>query len=466
MTTPRDRRRPHVVAAGHRHIPAPKSGTSFPAFLIGGLPSFDQPAAATTAGQEHTRATHRLRWRTKRDLLLLSRAAKSSAASKGHKGEFPKAIYKKLADAAASCPWILPTDDGTGRTEDEQYTLAFKKHEYENGWKPEMTKSVRRLDSFLAECADIYEHAIAESKEDISIIRGWKVFCRPGDTEGLIECAVEHVQSTNIDGQVPSSAGKKRPLAQDSSSLPADPTKRAASLGQYFASDENAIAVVDCAIELAKMAVSRNKGGSNNRKSLSIVFLEPSCGDGRILECLMEHLRMKSIDGACVGCVLGFDIDDRAVEACRTRMRQYRDAAGLPPVLVQQADFLKLTKGEVQQFVADACKAQTNGNNVVICFGGPPYSLGPLMRDDGTGNNESSQRGLDLPEQFLRRCIIELECRGISFLLPKRSGEDAELLVRDLPSWKFHNTTLAESSFDFRGKVVTQPSVLQTWEKE
>ena len=180
----------------------------------------------------------------------------------------------------------------------------------------------------------------------------------------------------------------------------------------------------------------------------------------------MEHLRLNSIGAACVGCVLGFDIDDRAVEACQMRMRQYRDCAGLPPVLVQQADFLELTNREVQQLVADACKGQTNDNTAVICFGGPPYSLGPLVRDDGTGNNESSQRGLDLPEQFLRRCMIELECCGISFLLPERSGEDAEALSRCLPRWKFHNTTLSENSFDFMGKLVIQPSILQCWEKE
>ena len=469
MTPPSRDRRPHVVAAGHRHIPAPKSGTSFPAFLIGGLPDLNPPAAAAAAGQEDTRTAHRPRWRTKRDLLLLSRAAKSSAASKGHKGEFPKAIYKKLADTAASCPWICPTDDGAGRTEDEQDSmLALEKHQHENGWKPEMTKSVRRLDSFLAECADLYQNAVAESK-DLPIIQGWKDFCRPGDTEGLIDCD-DHVQSTSNDGQVSSSAGKKRPLAQDSSSLPTDPAKRAASLGQYFASDENGAAVVECAIELAKKAFCRNEGASNSTKPPSIVFIEPSCGDGRIFFSLMEHLRLNPVDAACVGCVLGFDIDDRAVEACRTRIRQYRDTAGLPPVRVQQADFLKLTKGGVQQLVADACKGHDLAldGTAVICFGGPPYSLGPLMREDGAGNNESSsQRGLDLPEQFLRRCMIELECCGISFLLPKRSGEDAEALSKHLPrGWNYRNTSLAESSFDFRGKMVIQPSVLQTWEKD
>lgn len=429
----------------------------------------NSPEAAAAAGQEDTRTAHRPRWRTKRDLLLLSRAAKSSAASKGHKGEFPKAIYKKLADAAASCPWVFPTD-GAGRTEDEQDSmLALEKHQAENGWKPEMTKSVRRLDSFLAECADLYQHAVAESM-DLPIIQGWKDFCRPAHTEGLINCD-DHVQSANNDGQVPSSAGKKRPHVQDLSSLPADPTKRAASLGQYFASDENAAAVVECAIELAKKAICRNDGASNGRKQLSIIFLEPSAGDGCILECLMEHLRLNSVDAASVECVLGFDIDDRAVEACRTRMHQYMDIAGLPPILVQQADFLTLTKGKVQQLVAEARKGQESSSldsNVVICFGGPPYSLGPLMREDGAGNNESSsQRGLDLPEQFLRRCMIELECCGISFLLPQRSGKDAEELCKDLPrGWKYHNTSLAESSFDFRGKTVSQPSLLQTWDKE
>lgn len=479
----RDWRQTHVVAAGHRHIPAPKSGTSFPAFLIVGLPEFDPPAASGA-----DTCTCQLQWRTKRDLLLLSRAAKASVASLGNAadgntskrqkgtitGEFPKSIFKKLAAAAASCPWLRPTDDSV---QDQKHTLlAANKHE--NGWKPEMAKSVRRLDSFLAECEDIYEQAIAQVVDDddgkkskeLPIIQGWKEFCRQGDAEGLIHVVGDDQVESKSSYEEVASAGKKRSLAQGSSPLPTDPTTRAASLGQYFASDENATAVVDAAIDLAMKTATGGKKDANNDKP-TIIFVEPSCGDGRIVECLMERLRSNPIAMACVGCVLGFDIDDRAVEACQRRIHSYvyGDTAGLPPVLAKRADFLKLTRIELEKYVAEACKGQSNGI-AVICFGGPPYSLGPLTRDHGeagAGNAESLQRGLDLPEKFLRRCIIELQGCGISFLLPERSSGDAEVLCKELPDvWKIHNTELADSSFYFRGKVVTQPSILQCWSKE
>ena len=159
MTTPRDRRRPHVVAAGHKHIFAPKSGNSFPAILIAGLSNFDLPAARGTCAKA-------CRWRTKRDLLLLSRAAKASAALLDNKetadgsvrkrdgnGEFPKSVYKKLTDAAASCPWTRPIDTDDTCSSEVQYLSALNEHD--NGWKPEMIKSLRILDSFLERCGEI-----------------------------------------------------------------------------------------------------------------------------------------------------------------------------------------------------------------------------------------------------------------------------------------------------------------------
>lgn len=454
MTTPRDRRRPHVVAAGHKHIFAPKSGNSFPAILIAGLSNFDLPAARGTCAK----------WRSKRDFLLLSRAAKASSAAllldnketadgsirkRDGNGEFPKSVYKKLTDAAASCPWTRPIDTDDTCIPEVQYLSAL--NERDNGWKPEMIKSVRCLDSFLEKCGEIYERAVSEgytvdkehgdNKNLPPIIQGWRNFCRQGDAQGLIVGIV--------------SAGQKRPLAKTSSSLPIDPTTRAARLGQYFASEENAGAVVDGAIELARNAPARR-----------VVFIEPSCGDGRVLECLMERLFSSPSDMANVCCVLGFDIDDRAVHACQSRVHQSNcDNAGTLPISIQQKDFLELTRSELQTHIAETSQGQED-NTACVFLGGPPYTLGPLV-DGFERNKESSKRGLDLPMRFLRQCMNELEGCGISFLLPERCEKDAETLYRELPrGWKFINTKITESSFDFRGKMISQPSILQQWMKE
>ena len=345
MTTPRDRRRPHVVAAGHKHIFAPKSGNSFPAILIAGLSNFDLPAARGTCAK----------WRSKRDFLLLSRAAKASSAAllldnkettdgsirkRDGNGEFPKSVYKKLTDAAASCPWTRPIDTDDTCIPEVQYLSAL--NERDNGWKPEMIKSVRCLDSFLEKCGEIYERAVSEgytvdkehgdNKNLPPIIQGWRDFCRQGDAQGLIGGIV--------------SAGQKRPLAETSSSLPIDPTTRAARLGQYFASEENAGAVVDAAIELARNAPARR-----------VVFIEPSCGDGRVLERLMERLLSSPSDMANVCCVLGFDIDDRAVHACQSRVHQ-SNCAGTLPISIQQKDFLELTRLELRRILRRRLKGK------------------------------------------------------------------------------------------------------------
>ena len=169
---------------------------------------------------------------------------------------------------------------------------------------------------------------------------------------------------------------------------------------------------------------------------------------------------------ANVCCVLGFDIDDRAVHACQSRVHQSNcDNAGTLPISIHQTDFLKLTRAELQKHIADTSKGQED-DTACIFLGGPPYTLGPLV-DGAERNKESSKRGLDLPKKFLRRCMNELGGCGISFLLPERCKKDAETLRQELPrGWKFINTKITESSFYFRGKMIMQPSILQQWIKE
>jgi len=459
-----------VVAAGHKHIPAPKSGGSYPAFLISNDVSVD---ADTLTSNSSSASGPPARWRTKRDLLLLSRSAKAtisvanstSKTTKKGLGSFPKSTFCKLSDAAASCPWIRPDVEFSPHV--QLLEELHPQQDVRKGWRPEMFKSVRRLDEFLKECLDLYEFALAnkpggkDAEAEQPILRGWRDFCRPTDADGLID-----YNSVPCDaGQVIEydDSSKRRVLDKNITSLSADPTKRAASLGQYFASDDNAAAVVDAAVTLAGIC---GDDGNYMEDLQSIVFVEPSCGDGRVLECLLKRCLNMGIS-TCT--VLAYDIDDVAIEACEERIRSSFDdeASKLPPRAIQQADFLSLSKDGLSRDIAGAQKGRedymcVNKNNYRVVFlGGPPYSLGPLV------NGREPERGLDLPQQFLRQCLIDLEGDAVSFLLPERSERDANALQKDLPDcWKCTTNSVKESSFDFLGKSVSQPSILQCWHRK
>ena len=219
-----------------------------------------------------------------------------------------------------------------------------------------------------------------------------------------------------------------------------------------------------------------------------LVLVEPSCGDGRVLERMGDEVRALLLRGRgeeilargggrrCV--LLGYDVDGEAVEECRRRVRggqeqgrgRGRGAEGGPAVAVRRADFLSLTREELVRDARDAAAAVVDEASLrFVFFGGPPYSSGQGGRGGEAG------RGLDLPDRFVRRCLEELGGHGASFLLPERCARSAGGLREVLNgtgggsargeggSWNYETAQLEESSFDFCGRTVPQPSVLQAW---
>ena len=207
-----------------------------------------------------------------------------------------------------------------------------------------------------------------------------------------------------------------------------------------------------------------------------LVLVEPSCGDGRVLERMGDEVRSLLLRGRGRCVLLGYDVDGEAVEECRRRVRggqeqgRGRGAEGGPAVAVRRADFLSLTREELVRDARDAAAAVVDEASLrFVFFGGPPYSSGQGGRGGEAG------RGLDLPDRFVRRCLEELGGHGASFLLPERCARSAGGLREVLNgtgggsargeggSWNYETAQLEESSFDFCGRTVPQPSVLQAW---
>eukprot|EP00957_Ditylum_brightwellii_P006785 514728-Ditylum_brightwellii.AAC.1 len=308
---------PCILAAGHRRIPAPKSGHTYPAFLVRfPIPtaprekeSKQQPSSTTTT------TTCIARWRTKRDFLLLSRAIKHNSSSTNQmNGEeasscrsfqksnpssskvmskmmlFPKAAYSKLCDAAETQPWIRPgvivdgsaDDDKNGRYCIESFLPGESKEEENcsytnNSYQPRMYKPLNTLDSFLLGAMSIA--AQEEEKDEVKV--AWDTFSRMQDAEHLISFQSEVIRGNRHEDEQAQTlrstmnSSRKRSLQQsldqkeegeEEKTREANNTdvRRAAQLGQYFASDANASMVVTNAIRMAKLCDHSTM--NNNRK--------------------------------------------------------------------------------------------------------------------------------------------------------------------------------------------------------
>jgi hypothetical protein len=188
---------PTVLACGYRQIRIPKSGLTFPTFLVS-LPN-----------KKHTV------WRSKRDFLLLRRVSSTT---------FPKAALRKLAE---NVPWRRPNVD----------VLPSCCLGPNNQYQVFMKKSVLQLDQFLKDI----EAAAASSYADQKGLEAWEVFCRPEDTEGLV--------GTTDPEKSCKESSLESPTNIISSQL------QSSRLGQYFCSEDNAKHVVETAMDKIKLFV-------------------------------------------------------------------------------------------------------------------------------------------------------------------------------------------------------------------
>ncbi len=311
-------------------------------------------------------------WRSKRDFLLLNR---------GSKHILPKAAFKKLAEHA---PWKRPGEDMEGQP--DRYHSAMK-------------KSLMLLDQFL-------QKSQRDATEHMESCSAWEKFCLSTDTEDLIDTRQQH----------------------DDSSISATSKQISSQLGQYFCTPENAMKVVSLAL---------GKLGSQvlNDEKQRLLFVEPSCGHGDVLEALVSQLSESNVASNRVA-ILAFDIDPNAIEKSRER----KLSAPIYSITYVCHDFLGTTR-------PSDCQGQR-----IVCIGGPPYTT-------GQGNLSNIQR--DLPARFVHHCIEEWGAYVVSFLMPARYRK---AIIDVTNRYQCETLELESSTFYFQGETqVTQPSIAQCY---
>lgn len=399
MSAPSEK--PKVIACGHRQIET-KSGNSFPAFLI-------------RCGE----SDHRYFWRSKRDFLVLNRAAEHS---------FPKKAFAKLSDQAQSSgSWVRPDDD---EAPSGGYCKLVGDHDVsdniERNFNPNMKKSLLQLDEFLLKAYSASKEAITDNDDDEkdSIVTAWNVFCRPEHTNHLTDSS--NSSTNNLTTHTPT----------------------AARLGQYFASDENARLVIRKLVELLERDSEHSTSGSQ------LVFVEPSCGDGRIISELLNTKKQLKADNVKI---LGYDIDPTAIERAKANLSGNE-------VALECKDFLSLSLEDLSNCTTTTDeetssrkrrrRASSDDNGKIVVVGGPPYTPKPL------------------PQQFILHSIQQLQAELVVFILPERCRKDADHLQQKLNTnatnkskrkWCYSNTELENIDFSFEDSTIQQPSVLQCW---
>ena len=260
----------------------------------------------------------------------------------------------------------------------------------------------------------------SEAAENTTIRDAWDLFSRAEETEGLLP-------TDNIGVALPL-------LSKEADSPPENATKVQISsrLGQYFCTEINASQVVRTALEKLGPKIFDRK----------LIFLEPSCGHGEIVNALVKELSERKIAPDRVR-ILAYDIDPNAVQRCEARWGSNID--------VSQCDYT--ISWMCGNFLETACpdnlKEHPN-ETIVVCVGGPPYTT-------GAGSSVDMER--DLPAKFVRHCLSEWKSSVVSFLLPERYRG----ITIQIPSCiKCETHDLKSSTFYFQGsKPVTQPSILQ-----
>ncbi|KAL3793954.1 hypothetical protein HJC23_009437 [Cyclotella cryptica] len=436
-----------VVACGHRSITV-KSGNSFPAFLVQ-FPSLG-PKSESASNQGIVDSDAPMvcyYWRSKRDFLLLSRSLQKRDPSKA----FPKSAFSKLCNQAipnesetSLGPWVRPDDDEAppgGYSEwVRRSSFACSCNTNDDSalpsaginFDPRLKKSLYMVDSFLCQAQNLYLSGIqrADTKSTNceypndnlnSIVDAWTLFCREQDTDGLAP-----VEDGSTFETGPDHISEEKTIFN------------AARLGQYFASKENAKLVVHTAFELIHDLHYINR---------DIVFVEPSCGDGRII---IELLNARPC-ALNVERIIGYDIDPSVVAKSRQNFETLCCTMELMnSPLLRCTNFLSLSKQDLALDLVNNHRVPIQLNRLVIVAGGPPY----------TPKN--------LPEKFILHSIHELHADIVIFILPKRCEKDAISIKEKLNRhangrWCFVNRELADSTFDFEGNFVSQPSTLQYW---
>jgi len=241
-------------------------------------------------------------------------------------------------------------------------------------------------------------------------------------------------------------------------------TATAARLGQYFASDENAKDVVDT----ARMLILNSNINYEN-----IAFLEPSCGDGRLINEILRTNDRSTTPKVILGC----DIDPSAVEKAQSNLQ----GTG---VIIKCQDFLSTDR---QQLLSGAMESEHSSKP--IDTKNVPLKRRRLVFDDYNFDDRIAETIDDLklvvvggppytpkslPEKFILHSVLTLGAEIVVFIAPERSRYEVDKIKKVLNAniaegenrWSCICKDLQNSLFSFQDNVVTQPSILQYWWKK
>jgi hypothetical protein len=253
------------------------------------------------------------------------------------------------------------------------------------------------------------------------------------------------------------------------------------------------------------------------------IFIEPSVGDGRILSKLFSSSEQiitttmtekqqpqNSHNSSCEGgqgqqllCCVGYDIDPTAVlmahYTLEKNMRVSTHGSKIPAVFCQ--DFLTVTYQKIMDYANNtACNSNSDKKHKqhVVVVGGPPYTFQWRNNDHTCSSSDVRYGRMDLTKKFILHSLLSLRASVVIFILPQRCERQAheihqELMMtfqasssynsdgisttattlgqslhecsslNDNSCWSYTTETLPNNIFDFQGKLVKQPSILQVW---
>jgi predicted RNA methylase len=217
-----------------------------------------------------------------------------------------------------------------------------------------------------------------------------------------------------LDDGLYAAAKRKRAAARADS-------KHARDLQQYFTSAE----LVDLVLEQVKQRLDNQE---------DLVWLEPSCGDGRFLTALLR---------ADARHVVGYEIDERVYGVAKAKVQEHSDRAQ-----VLLGDFL-------------SSESSLPADKFVVAVGNPPFGA-------------KGGDGSDLVQRFFRHAASKWRAQVIAFIVPERCARPAfmhQTLQQLGDDWRLvSELPVSEHPFEFgsgpRLKLVRQPSVLQIFDRQ
>ena len=197
--------------------------------------------------------------------------------------------------------------------------------------------------------------------------------------------------------------------------------KRKRELQQYFTLNDNIETLITTTFEYLLL--------SNTHSCIlhDSLFIEPSCGDGRIIQSLITK-----------GCknIIGYEIDGEIIQSIENTEVK--------------------SKISVQDFTTiDNIQHSEEYKNIIL-IGNPPFA--------------DQQKYRHYPLEFILKGIIHYNVNFVAFILPTRCHSSSSFMAHLLDQihihssspWKIINIVDIDSSFEFSHRIITQPSILLT----